>query len=237
MHAIKAESLNAKSERRCDLGVIARGKRSLFGIFGPLAHPIASCRFPMKFVPACARQCWRIPIVRGKCGLREAQPLTMFVAPQPHPPLGRADRLQLAMADPTYPRQVPVEIDIFHEDAMHAMQAWFDTQEANGAPGDGTPEFLAQLEQVALEFPGCVIHPPDADNEEPPQAAGPPAVGLTDEEDTLLHRVWLAWCQTVWVRASEWEDISETSSSTSASEHSADLQFAPCSRLRSPRSD
>ena len=85
MHAIKAESLNAKSERRCDLEVIARGERSLFGIFGPLAHPIASCRFPMKFVPACARQCWHIPIVRGKCGLREAQPLTLFVAPQPHP--------------------------------------------------------------------------------------------------------------------------------------------------------
>ena len=181
MHAIKAESLNAKSERRCDLGVIARGKRSLFGIFGPLAHPIASCRFPMKFVPACARQCWRIPIVRGKCGLREAQPLSLFVAPQPHPPLGRADRLQLAMADPTCPRQDPVEIDI--------------------------------------------------------QAAGPPALGLTDEEDTLLHRVWLAWCQAVWVRASEWEDISETSSSTSASEHVADLQFVPCSRPRSPRSD
>ena len=29
------------------------------------------------------------------------------------------------------------------------------------------------------------------------QAAGPPALGLTDEEDTLLHRVWLAWCQAV----------------------------------------
>ena len=85
MHASKAESLNAKSERRCDLEVIARGERSLFGIFGPLAHPIASCRFPMKFVPACARQCWHIPIVRGKCGLREAQPLTLFLAPQPHP--------------------------------------------------------------------------------------------------------------------------------------------------------
>ena len=116
----------AKSEKRCDLEVIARGERSLFGISGPLAHPISSCRFPMKFVPACARQCWHIPIVRGKCGLREAQPLTLFVAPQPHPPLGRADRLQLAMADPTCPRQDPVEIDI--------------------------------------------------------QAAGPPALGLTDEE-------------------------------------------------------
>ena len=57
----------------------------MFGIFGPLAHPISSCRFHMKFVPACARQCWHIPIVRGKCGLREAQPLTLFLAPQPHP--------------------------------------------------------------------------------------------------------------------------------------------------------
>ena len=110
-----------------------------------------------------------------KFGLLTLKSLTLSVAPQPPPLLGRADRLQLAMAAPTYPRQDPLEINI--------------------------------------------------------QATGPQALGLSDEEDTLLHRVWLDWCQAVW------EDISETSSSTSSFEHVADLQFVPCSRCRSPRSD
>ena len=148
----------AKSEKRCDLEVIARGERSLFGIFGPLAHPISSCRFPMKFVPACARQCWHIPIVRGKCGLREAQHLTLFLAPQPHP---------------------------------------------------------------VCSWPWLI----------------PPARDRTRWKSTsrLLGRQH--WALPTRVRASEWEDISETSLCTSASEHREDLQFVPCSRLRGPGSD
>ena len=69
-------------------------------------------------------------------------------------------------------------------------------------------------ESYVYEVECCQAQILQLDNEEPPQAAGPPALGFTDEEDTLLHRVWLAWCQAVWVRTSEWEEMSETSSST-----------------------
>ena len=164
----------AKSERRCDLEVVARGERSLFGIFGPLAHPISSCRFLMKFVPSCARQCWYIPIVRGKCGLREAQPLTLFLAPEPHPVC-------------SWPWLIPPARD---------RTRWKSTSRLLGRQHWALPTRRTPSSTVCGSHGAAVS-----------------------------------------VRASEWEDVSETSSSTSTSEHREDLQFVPCSRLRGPGSD
>ena len=74
----------------------------------------------------------------------------------------------------------PVEIDLDNDDACYGLQAWLDTQETNGEPGDGSPEFFEFLEVLGKEFPDSVVPPSDEEEEEdcePPRAAGPPESG------------------------------------------------------------
>ena len=54
----------------------------------------------------------------------------------------------------------PVEIDLNHQGACYALDCWLRTQEVNGEPGDGSPEFFEYLEQIGIDFPESVVPPP-----------------------------------------------------------------------------
>ena len=54
----------------------------------------------------------------------------------------------------------PVEIDLDHQGACYALDCWLRTQEVNGEPGDGPPEFFEYLEQIEIDFPESVVPPP-----------------------------------------------------------------------------
>ena len=57
------------------------------------------------------------------------------------------------------PAAVPVEIDLDHAGACYALDCWLRTQETNGEPGDGSPEFFEYLEQIGIDIPDAVVPP------------------------------------------------------------------------------
>ena len=70
----------------------------------------------------------------------------------------------MAAALPSQPRQAhPVEISLDHDGASHALDWWLRTQETNGEPGDGSPEFFEYLEEIGRTFPDAVVQPEPED--------------------------------------------------------------------------
>ena len=58
----------------------------------------------------------------------------------------------------------PVEIDLNHQGACYALDCWLRTQEVNGEPGGGSPEFFEYLEQIGIDFPESVVPPQQSGN-------------------------------------------------------------------------
>ena len=84
----------------------------------------------------------------------------------------------MAAALPSQPRQAhPVEISLVHDGASNALDWWLRTQETNGEPGDGSPEFFEYLEEIGQTFPDSVVQPEPEDTLEtqPPNGGQPSA--------------------------------------------------------------
>ena len=80
----------------------------------------------------------------------------------------------MAANHPPQPRQPhPVEISLDHDGALRALDWWLQTQDTNGEPGDGSPEFFEYLEQIGRDFPDSVVQPESEDTHgtQPPEGA------------------------------------------------------------------
>ena len=53
-----------------------------------------------------------------------------------------------------------MKIDLDHKGGCHALDCWLRTQEVNGEPGDGSPEFFEYLELIETDYPESVVPPP-----------------------------------------------------------------------------
>ena len=88
----------------------------------------------------------------------------------------------------------PVESDLDNHDACCGLQTWSDTQETNGEPGKGSPEFFSLLEGLGKKFPDSVV-PPSNEEEDyvPPRAAGPPESRSLQAHDMPADKPLCRW--------------------------------------------